>query len=95
MFHAGPRPRARRASHRSRSDSQKRKRGDRDTDAVGVTEDQYEQAREKGWDRDFPAGARLHVAGFSEGGLNVPDVWESPDAFQAERRSRSVEASTA
>jgi hypothetical protein len=50
----------------------------------GVTEDQYEQAREKvGWDRDVPAGAKLHVAGFSDGGLNVLDVRESPEAFQA------------
>jgi hypothetical protein len=47
---------------------------------VGVTEDQYEQAREKGWDRDA-VGAKLHVAGFSEGALHVPDVWESPNAF--------------
>jgi hypothetical protein len=48
----------------------------------GVTEDQYEQAREKvGWDRDVPDGARLHVAGFSDGGVNVLDVWESAEAF--------------
>ena len=48
----------------------------------GVTEEQYEQAREKvGWDRDVPDGARLHVAGFADGGLNVLDVWESPEAF--------------
>jgi len=50
----------------------------------GVTEDQYEQAREKvGWDREVPVGAKLHVAGFSDGGLNVLDVWESAEAFQA------------
>jgi hypothetical protein len=50
----------------------------------GVTEDQYEQARERvGWDRDVPNGAKLHVAGFSDGGLNVTDVWESAEAFGA------------
>jgi hypothetical protein len=50
----------------------------------GLTVDQYEQALEKvGWDRDVPAGAKLHVAGFSDGGLNVLDVWESAEAFQA------------
>jgi hypothetical protein len=50
----------------------------------GVTEDEYEQAREKvGWDRDVPDGAKLHVAGFSDGGLNVIDVWASAEAFQA------------
>jgi hypothetical protein len=38
----------------------------------GVTEDQYEQTRKQvGWDRDIPDGAKLHVAGFSDGGLNV------------------------
>jgi hypothetical protein len=48
----------------------------------GVTEDEYEQARETvGWDRDVPDGARLHVAGFSDGVINVLDVWESAEAF--------------
>ena len=50
----------------------------------GLTVDQYEQALEKvGWDHDVPDGAKLHVAGFSDGGLNVLDVWESAEAFQA------------
>jgi hypothetical protein len=50
----------------------------------GLTVDQYEQALEKvGWDRNVPDGAKLHVSGFSDGGLNVLDVWESPEAFQA------------
>jgi len=50
----------------------------------GVTDDQYEQARERvGWDRDVPDGAKLHLAGFSDGGLNVTDVWESAEAFGA------------
>jgi hypothetical protein len=48
----------------------------------GVTDDQYEQAREKvGWDRDVPDGAKFHLAGFADGGLNVLDVWESAEAF--------------
>jgi len=59
----------------------------------GVTEDQYEQAREKvGWDRDVPDGARLHVAGFAEGALNVTDVWSSPEAFQSFSEQRLAPA---
>jgi hypothetical protein len=55
----------------------------------GVTEDQYEQTRKQvGWDRDIPDGAKLHVAGFSDGGLKVLDVWESAEAFQAFRDQR-------
>jgi hypothetical protein len=50
----------------------------------GVTEEQYEQARDKvGWDREVPDGAKLHVAGFSNDGLNVLDVWDSAESFQA------------
>jgi hypothetical protein len=72
----------------------------------GVTEDEYEQAREKvGWDRDVPEGAKLHVAGFSDDGLNVLDVWESAERAQrpparrgrrrwGTQRSGSDEAST-
>jgi hypothetical protein len=47
-----------------------------------ATPDQYDQAREKvGWDRDVPAGAKLHVSGFADDGLHVVDVWESEQAF--------------
>jgi hypothetical protein len=47
-----------------------------------ATQDQYDQAREKvGWDRDIPAGAKLHVSGFADDGLHVTDVWESEQAF--------------
>lgn len=47
-----------------------------------ATPDQYDQAREQvGWDRDVPAGAKLHVSGFSHDGLHVLDVWESEQAF--------------
>jgi hypothetical protein len=47
-----------------------------------ATPEQYDQAREKvGWDRDVPAGAKLHVSGFGDDGLHVLDVWESEQAF--------------
>ncbi len=55
----------------------------------GVTEEQYEAARNQvGWDRDVADGAKLHVAGFSDGGLNVLDVWESPEKFGAFQEGR-------
>jgi hypothetical protein len=61
----------------------------------GVSEDQYEQAREKvGWDREVPDGAKLHVAGFSNDGMNVLDVWDSEESFRAfmdERLGPAVE----
>src|SRR5947209_11720602 len=42
----------------------------------------YGRAREQvGWDRDVPAGAKLHISGFGDDGLHVLDVWESPQAF--------------
>ncbi len=47
-----------------------------------ATPDQYDQTRERvGWDRDVPAGAKLHVSGFADDGLHVVDVWESEQAF--------------
>lgn len=49
-----------------------------------ATPAEYDQARELvGWDRDVPAGAKLHVSGFSDDGLHVLDVWESEEAFGA------------
>jgi hypothetical protein len=58
-----------------------------------VTEEQYEQARDKvGWEADVPKGAKLHVAGFSNDGLTVVDVWESEEAFQAFAEERLMPA---
>ena len=48
----------------------------------GVTQDQYEEAREVvNWEGDVPDGAVLHVAGFDGDGVRVTDVWESEDQF--------------
>jgi len=48
----------------------------------GVTEDQYEEAREKvDWEGNVPDGAMLHVACFDDDGLRVTDVWDSADDF--------------
>ncbi len=59
----------------------------------GVTPEQYEQVRrEVDWESMPADGGRLHVAGFDDDGLNVVDVWDSPDAFQrfSEERLRPV-----
>ena len=34
-----------------------------------------------GWDRDMPAGMRLHVASFGDGVLSMTDVWDSEELF--------------
>lgn len=49
----------------------------------GVTTEQYEAARKLiNWEGDAPAGLMSHVAGFSDKGLRVSDIWESAEAFQ-------------
>ena len=46
-----------------------------------VTPEQYDAAREAvRWEEDEAQGGIFHVAWF-DGGLNVVDVWESPDDF--------------
>ncbi len=49
----------------------------------GVTSDQYDKACEvAGWEVDAPEGGIFHVAWFSDGGINVIDVWDSAEQFQ-------------
>jgi hypothetical protein len=48
----------------------------------GVTEEQYQEARERvNWEGEVADGAMLHVACFDDEGIRVTDVWESPDHF--------------
>jgi hypothetical protein len=50
----------------------------------GITPGQYDALRELvGWDRDVPAGMRLHVASFGGGVLRMTDVWDSEELFGA------------
>src|SRR5713101_4792743 len=59
----------------------------------GITPDDYDRARDGvRWETDRPEGALFHVAWFTDGGVNVTDVWESEDAFNAfaERRLMPV-----
>ena len=55
----------------------------------GVTPDQYD-AVEKAvdWTGAAPAGGVHHVAWFTDGGLNVVDVWESEDEFNTFAQDR-------
>ena len=59
----------------------------------GVTPDQYETTREiVRWETDTPEGAIFHVAWFDGGGVNVVDVWENPEQFQAFVEARLMPA---
>src|SRR5262249_35233554 len=51
----------------------------------GVTTSQYDQVNEKLGNHargDEPDGLIQHVAGETDGGLLVVDVWESPEQFE-------------
>jgi hypothetical protein len=62
---------------------------------AGVTPEQYDQVREHvGWEEEPAEGGLFHVAWFADGGLNVVDVWESPERFGAFAESR-LNAATA
>ena len=49
----------------------------------GITPDQYDSIRERvNWEGEIPDGLHFHVAAFSDNGLVVTEVWESPDHVQ-------------
>ena len=49
----------------------------------GVSAEQYDALRGiVNWESDPATGGIFHVAYFDDGGLNVTDVWESPEHFQ-------------
>jgi hypothetical protein len=48
----------------------------------GTTPGQYDTLRESaGWDRDVPAGMRIHVASSGDGVLRMTDVRDSEELF--------------
>jgi hypothetical protein len=50
----------------------------------GVTPEQYDQVRDLvGWERDRPTGGIVHEAWFIGDQLNVCDVWETVEDFEA------------
>ena len=62
----------------------------------GVTPDQYDKACEvAGWEVDPPEGGVFHVAWFSDGGIDVLDVWDSAEQFQVFLETRLQAATQA
>jgi len=60
---------------------------------TGITQDQYNQVmRALDLDKNPPAGAIFHVAGFKAGTLHVLDVWESQQAFEKFQKDRLAAA---
>ena len=50
----------------------------------GATPKQYNRMREKlDWENNLPDGGIQHVAWFDDRGMNVVDVWESEEQFNA------------
>jgi hypothetical protein len=50
----------------------------------GVTREQYDAVRKiVNFEGDAPKGGLFHVAAFTENGLQVTDVWERAEDFQA------------
>ena len=50
----------------------------------GATPEQYDAMRAKvDWEGSPPDGGIQHVAWFDEGGMNIVDVWESEEQFNA------------
>ena len=49
----------------------------------GITPEQYDAMREAiDWEGNVPDGLHFHVAAFSNKGLVLTEVWESPDHVQ-------------
>ena len=49
----------------------------------GVTKEQYDAVRKDvNWEGNRPKGGNFHVAGLSEKGLHVADIWDSAGDFQ-------------
>jgi hypothetical protein len=59
----------------------------------GATPDQYDRMRAQlDWESNPPDGGVQHVAWFDDGGMNVVDVWESEEKFNAFIQSRVMPA---
>jgi hypothetical protein len=55
----------------------------------GVTPEQYEAARKLvDWEGDVADGGLLHIAWFTDEGIRIVDLWESPEHFQRFVESR-------
>ena len=55
----------------------------------GVTPEQYDAVRARaGWLETPPPGGRVHIAAFNGSGLQITDVWDSIEQFEAFLRDR-------
>src|SRR5205809_7441703 len=60
---------------------------------TGVTQNQYNQVmRTLDLDKNPPAGAIFHVAGFKAGTLHLLDIWESQQVFEKFQKDRLAAA---
>ena len=58
-----------------------------------VKQEQYNRVMSNlGLDKNPPAGAIFHVAGFTAGGLRVLDIWDSQQAFERFQKDRLTAA---
>jgi len=59
----------------------------------GATPEQYDKMRAKvDWEGSIPDGAVQHVAWFDADGMNVVDVWDSEEQFNAFIQSQVMPA---
>ncbi len=55
----------------------------------GVTKGQYDKVLKLvRWEEDLPKGAQFHVAAFTDDGMHITDVWDSPEDFANFQRDR-------
>ncbi len=48
----------------------------------GFQEETYEAVREKiNWPQDWPDGINVHIAGPSESGMRIVEIWESREQY--------------
>ena len=59
----------------------------------GVTPEQYNRVMSNlGLDKNPPAGAVFHVAGFTGGSTRIVDIWDSQQAFERFQKDRLTAA---
>ncbi|PYR06153.1 MAG: hypothetical protein DMF99_26720, partial [Acidobacteria bacterium] len=59
----------------------------------GVTPEQYNRVMSNlGLDKNPPAGAVFHVAGFTGGSARIVDIWDSQQAFERFQKDRLTAA---
>jgi hypothetical protein len=58
-----------------------------------VTKDRYDKVLKiVPWEVDLPKGAQFHVAAFTDDGMHVTDIWDSPEDSANLQRHRLMAA---